>query len=155
MSYFLIICLILVGFIFVTLELLVFPGTTLAGVAGLASLGYAIYGTFTHHGSRAGYITLAVVLALSVILLVIIFRSKTWRKLELNATLDGKVNVDASKLQVGMKGVASSRLAPMGTVEVEGDFYEASSQSSFIDPKTPVRVVKIEGGKVWVREDLE
>lgn len=155
MSYFLIICLILIGFIFITLELLVFPGTTLAGVAGLASLGYAIYGVFTYHGTRAGYIALAVVLALSIVLLVVIFRSRTWRKLELDATVDGKVNDTSAKLKVGDKGVASSRLAPMGTIEVDGEFYEAASQTSFIDPKTPVKVVKIEGGKVWVKADAD
>lgn len=155
MSYFLIICLILIGFIFITLELLVFPGTTLAGVAGLASLGYALYGVFTYHGARAGYIALAVVLALSIVLLVLIFRSRTWRKLELDATVDGRVNESASQLQVGMKGVAVSRLAPMGTVEVDGELYEAASQASFINPKTPVTVVKIEGGKVWVKADAE
>ena len=155
MSYFLIICLILIGFIFITLELLVFPGTTLAGVAGLASLGYALYGVFTYHGTQAGYIALAVVLALSIVLLVLIFRSRTWRKLELDATVDGRVNESAAQLQVGMKGVAVSRLAPMGTVEVDGELYEAASQASFINPKTPVTVVKIEGGKVWVKADAE
>ena len=155
MSYFLIVCLILIGFIFVSLELLVFPGTTLAGVAGLASLGYAVYGAFVYHGTQAGYAVLVTVLVLSVILLVVIFRSRTWRKLELDATVDGRVNEASSKLQVGMKGVAISRLAPMGTIEVEGETYEAGSQTSFIDPKTPVRVVKIEGGKVWVKQEAE
>lgn len=155
MSYFLIVCLILIGFIFVSLELLVFPGTTLAGVAGLASLGYAVYGAFAYHGTQAGYAVLVTVLVLSVILLVVIFRSRTWRKLELDATVDGRVNEASSKLQVGMKGVAISRLAPMGTIEVEGETYEAGSQTSFIDPKTPVRVVKIEGGKVWVKQEAE
>lgn len=139
MSYFLIICLILIGFIFITLELLVFPGTTLAGVAGLASLGYALYGVFTYHGTRAGYIALAVVLALSVVLLVVICRSRTWRKLALDATVDGRVNESATKLQAGMKGVATSRLAPMGTIEVEGEFYEAASQTSFMTPRHPSR----------------
>ena len=95
------------------------------------------------------------VLALSIVLLVLIFRSRTWRKLELDATVDGRVNESASQLQVGMKGVAVSRLAPMGTVEVDGELYEAASQASFINPKTPVTVVKIEGGKVWVKADAE
>ena len=94
-------------------------------------------------------------MALSIVLLVLIFRSRTWRKLEFDATVDGRVNESASQLQVGMKGVAVSRLAPMGTVEVDGELYEAASQASFITPKTPVTVVKIEGGKVWVKEYAE
>lgn len=153
MSYFLIVCLILIGFIFITLELLVFPGTSLAGVAGLGALGYALYGTFTHHGAKAGYVILAIVLLLSVALLVFILRSRTWRKLELDTAVEGRVNEESSKLQVGMEGKTVSRLAPMGTVEIEGDFYEAGSLSAFIDPGIPVKVARIEGGKVWVKEN--
>lgn len=153
MSYFLIVCLILIGFVLVTLEMIVVPGIGLAGVAGIGSLGYALYGTFTYHGEKAGYITLAIVLVLSVVLLIFIMRSRTWRKLALNTSVDARVNEESSRLQAGMKGIASSRLAPMGTIEVNGEFFEASSISAFIDQHTPVEIIKVEGGKVWVKAD--
>lgn len=153
MSYFLIGCLILMGFAFIALELLVFPGTTLAGVAGLGALGYAVYGTFVHHGNTAGYVMLVTVLLLSIVMLVLILRSKTWRKLELDASLKGRVNEEADALQVGMKGVTVSRLAPMGTVEIDGERYPATALSSFIDQQRAVKVMKVENGKVWVKED--
>lgn len=153
MSYFLIVCLILIGFVLVTLEMIVVPGIGLAGVAGIGSLGYALYGTFTYHGEKAGYITLAIVLVLSVVLLIFIMRSRTWRKLALNTSVDARVNEESSRLQAGMKGIASSRLAPMGTIEVNGEFFEASSVSAFIDQHTPVEIIKVEGGKVWVKAD--
>lgn len=155
MSYLLIVSLILIGFILITLELIVVPGIGLAGVAGLGSLGYALYGTFTYHGEKAGYITLAIVLVLSVVLLFFVMRRRTWRKLELDTAVDVRVNEESSRLQAGMKGVASSRLAPMGTIEVNGEFFEASSVSAFIDQHTPVEIIKVEGGKVWVKADLQ
>lgn len=153
MSYFLIVCLILIGFVLITLEMIVVPGIGLAGVAGIGSLGYALYGTFTYHGEKSGYITLAIVLVLSVVLLIFIMRSRTWRKLALNTSVDARVNEESSRLQAGMKGIASSRLAPMGTIEVNGEFFEASSISAFIDQHTPVEIIKVEGGKVWVKAD--
>ena len=91
------------------------------------------------------------VLAASIVLIIFLLRSKTWKKLQLDTSLDGKVNVEAEKLQVGQKGLAVSRLAPMGTIEVDGTFYEAQSVLDLIDQKTPVKVVKIEGSKIWVQ----
>lgn len=151
MSYTLIICLIIIGFILLTLEILVFPGTSVAGILGLGALVFSVYETFATHGNTAGWIMLSCVLAASIVLIIFLLRSKTWKKLQLDTSLDGKVNVEAEKLQVGQKGLAVSRLAPMGTIEVDGTFYEAQSVLDLIDQKTPVQVVKIEGSKIWVQ----
>ena len=69
----------------------------------------------------------------------------------MDTSIDGKVNVEAENLQVGQEGIAISRLAPMGTIDVDGAFYEAQSVLDLIDQKTPVKVVKIEGSKIWVQ----
>ena len=137
MSYTLIICLIIIGFILLTLEILVFPGTSVAGILGLGALVFSVYETFATHGNTAGWIMLSCVLAASIVLIIFLLRSKTWK--------------EAEKLQVGQKGLAVSRLAPMGTIEVDGTFYEAQSVLDLIDQKTPVKVVKIEGSKIWVQ----
>lgn len=153
MSIILIICLILIGLVLIVLELLVFPGTTFAGMLGLGAMGYSVYSAFSTYGGTVGWIVLVAVLFLSMITLVVIFRSRTWRKLQLETALDGKVNREAEKVRVGQKGVALSRLAPMGTVELDGEFYEAQSVLSFVDPHSRIRVVKVEGSKIWVEED--
>ena len=51
MSYTLIICLIIIGFILLTLEILVFPGTSVAGILGLGALVFSVYETFATHGN--------------------------------------------------------------------------------------------------------
>ena len=151
MSYTLIICLILIGFILLALEILVFPQTSVAGILGLAALVFSVYETFATHGNMAGWIVLSCVIVASLVLIIFLLRSKTWRKFQLDASIDGKVNVDAEKLRVGQEGVAVSRLAPMGTIDVDGVFYEAQSVLDLIDQRTPVKVVRIEGSKIWVR----
>ena len=151
MSYPLLLCLILIGFVLLALEILVFPGTSVAGILGLAALVFSVYETFATHGSLAGWIMLVCVLVFLVVMLILILRGKTWKKFQLDTSLDGKVNVEAEKVKVGQEGVAISRLAPMGTVEIEGTFYEAQSVMDLIDQKTKVKVVKVEGNKLWVQ----
>lgn len=153
MSITLIVCLILIGLVLIVLELLVFPGTSVAGILGLGAMAYSVYAAFASYGATAGWIVLASVLAACAITLVVVLRSKTWRKLQLDTSLEGKVNVEPERVKAGQRGIAVSRLAPMGTVELDGEFYEAQSLLSFIDQRTPVRVVKVEGSKIWVEED--
>lgn len=152
MSLILIICIILIAFALLALEILVLPGTTVAGILGIGGLCFAVYSAFTSMGTLAGWIVLASVLVSSVLFLIIILRSKTWEKLKLNASIDAKVNTLESSVEEGEEGISISRLAPMGTIELKGEYYEAQSLLNFIEPQKKVRVVKVDGNKIWVEE---
>lgn len=153
MSYTLIISLILVGFLLLALEILVLPGTTVAGILGVGGIVFAIYSAFSHFGQTAGWIVLASTIAAAIVFLVVILRSKTWKKLQLDTSLESKVNTQASQVREGDCGVSISRLAPMGTAEIDGDYYEVQSLLSFVDAQKKVKVVKVEGSKIWVKEE--
>lgn len=152
MSLILIICIILIAFALLALEILVLPGTTVAGILGIGGLCFAVYSAFTSMGTLAGWIVLASVLVSSVLFLIIILRSKTWEKLKLNASIDAKVNTLESSVEEGEEGISISRLAPMGTIELKGEYYEAQSLLNFIEPQKKVRVIKVDGNKIWVEE---
>lgn len=151
--YILIAFLVLLGFTLLALELLLLPGTTVVGVLGLVSLVGADWLVFSFYGSTPGYLVLAALILLSVVFLVVVLRSRTWKKLQLDAAIDSRVNEAVGKLRVGQKAVTVSRMAPTGTIEIEGELYEAQSLSAFIDQRTPVRVSKVEGSKIWVESD--
>lgn len=153
MSLFLIGTLIILGFVLLILELLVLPGTTVVGILGLGAIGYAIYESFVAYGPIAGTITIALSLVLGVLLLVYALRSKTWQKLKLTAEIRGKSKEDiGQKVQVGDKGICISRLAPMGNVDFQGDYYEAQSLLNFVDQGKEVVIIKIDGNKIYVKE---
>ncbi|MEG1498284.1 MAG: NfeD family protein [Bacteroidales bacterium] len=152
MSFFLIVTLVVIGFVLILLEIFILPGTTVAGILGGAALIFAIYQSFVLYGSFIGFISLAAILLLGGLLLFYMLHTKAWQKLSLKTEINAKVNENGrGVLKVGQKGYCISRLAPMGTAEFEEDFFEVQSVLSFIDPKTPVEIVKIEGSKIWVK----
>ncbi|MDO9512058.1 MAG: NfeD family protein [Bacteroidales bacterium] len=154
MSWTIILIIIVIGLLLVILEVLVIPGTTIAGVLGLIALGIAIWQAFATHGNIPGVITLAGTILVSVIALYFSLKSKTWNKLMLKDTISSQVNiVEAEKVKAGDIGVSVSRLAPMGNVEIKGEYFEAQTFGEFIDPGKNIIVIKTEHSKIFVKSN--
>jgi membrane-bound ClpP family serine protease len=152
MSWSLIVVLIVIGLIFLLLEMLVIPGTTIAGVVGFGCVVVAVWAAFATHGTNAGLLTLGITVFLSALSLYYALKSKTWRKLSLETRNEAKVNViDENLVKPGDTGVAISRLAPAGTVEIKGEQFEAHTYGEFVNPGTKVEVVKVEFNKIFVK----
>ncbi len=152
MSWSLIVVLIVIGLIFLLLEMLVIPGTTIAGVVGFGCVVVAVWAAFVTHGTNAGLLTLAISVFLSALSLYYALKSKTWRRLSLETRNEAKVNViDENLVKPGDTGVAISRLAPAGTVEIRGEQFEAHTYGEFLNPGTKVEVVKVEFNKIFVK----
>lgn len=150
MSWVLIITLILLGFLLFLVEILLIPGTSVAGIIALVSMVIGIVGAFGISTS-AGLITLFISLALGGGLIYFALKSKTWKKFALDAAVDGRVNLlDENKLKVGDQGITVSRIAPMGKAEFHGEFFEVVSDAGLIDEQKKVVVKKIDGNKIWV-----
>jgi len=151
MTWTLIIILILVGFLFLLLEILVLPGTNIAGILGFVLIGIGVYFAF-RIGTTAGVITLGGSVVLSVVFLMLVLKSKTWKKLTLKSEIDSKVNViDESQVKVGDTGLTVSRLAPAGKAMFKNDYFEVHTQGEFIDPDTEIIVTKVDFNKIYVK----
>lgn len=152
MHWILIATFIIIGLIFLALEILVIPGVGIAGIIGFILIIVGIWQTYTGHGMLAGHLVLAGTFILTVTTLVLSLRSKTWRKLALSTSIDSKVNlVDENNLKPGDSGKTVSRLAPMGKALINGEYYEVSTNGDFIDQQTEVVVVKIDHSKIIVK----
>ncbi|HAW59195.1 MAG TPA: serine protease [Bacteroidales bacterium] len=152
MSWSIIIILIVIGLIFMVLEILVIPGTSVGGIVALACLGIAIWQSFANYGMTAGLITLGVTLLVSFLALYFSLKSKTWKRLMLTEENTAKVNViDEDIVKPGKQGLTISRLAPAGKVEIDGQEYEAHTFGEYVDPGQKVIVVKIEFNKIYVK----
>ena len=144
--------LVIAGILLMFVEFLLVPGVGVAGVFSLLSLGAACWYTFYCIGYSAGWWVTSVVLALLLVFLFIILRTKTWKKLELNTDVTSKVNTASSQLHVGDNGVTLTRLAPIGTGRFGTLCCEVkSSDSSMIASGTPVEVVQIIDNQVLVK----
>lgn len=152
MHWLLIATFIVIGLVFLALEILVIPGVGVAGVIGFILIAIGVWQAYAGHGMVAGHLVLGGTFTLTVLTLVLSLRSKTWRKLALSTAIESKVNViDEMKIKAGDTGTTVSRLAPMGKAIINGEFYEVSTNGDFVDQQTEIVVLKIEFSKIIVK----
>ncbi len=152
MSWTIILVLILVGLLFLILEILVVPGTTLVGVLGFILMVIGIWQTYATHSTRTGHYVLAATLVLSIAVVAVSLRSKTWNRVMLHTELDGRANMrDLAKIKIGDEGISISRLAPMGKALINDEYYEVSSPGEFVDEGKAIVITKIEYKKIFVK----
>jgi membrane-bound ClpP family serine protease len=151
MSLLAIVLLIILGLVLLLIEFAVIPGVTIAGIGGFLLLAASVYIAFADLGTVAGFLTLAVVLIASPIMIYYFFKSRAGKHMILDSEINAKVeNFSHDKLKVGDVGKTIGRLAPMGKIKVNGEVVEAQSTGTFIDHQTDIRIVKIQLNKIIV-----
>lgn len=148
-----IILLSLLGLLFLFAEVLLLPGVSVGAVLALICYGSAVYLAFTELGSAAGFVVLVSILVVSLIVVVLSLRAKTWQRFSLNQKItSSSMPTPAEEIAIGAHGRSISRLAPMGKVEIAGRTYEAKSTDAYIDPKQEIEVVGFENFNVIVKQ---
>lgn len=143
--------LILIGFVLVVLEFLVFPGVHVTGFIGFACIGFGIYLAYQSLGVKTGHTVVLVTAVGGIVLTWYVLRSQTWKRLSLESQIDSTVEGVDESVKPGDCGVCLGRLAPMGKVKVGEVVTEAMSQSGYIDPDRKVEVVKVYKDKIIVK----
>ncbi|MBR1644853.1 MAG: NfeD family protein [Bacteroidales bacterium] len=140
---------IFLGILLVALEIVVLPGG-IAGILGgcIAAVGIGL--TFHYHGFTTGTIVLLSSLAICVLLVILMMKSRTWKRFTLNQNIDGVVNTHSDTQLIGQIGTTLSRLVPAGNALLDGKITEVHSESGFIPEGQQVKVVAVEGYKVLV-----
>ena len=148
-----IIILIVLGILLFVIEFLLVPGVTIAGIGGLVLTVFGVYKAFNDFGPSTGIWVLIGTLVLSVFVIIMSLRTRTWSKLMLRTNVDGTVdkNLTGDQVKTGDRGKALTRLAPMGKVMVNDLVREAKSTEGYIEENTPVEVVSLEGTRISVR----
>lgn len=153
MAWSVIVVLILIGLLFIILEILVIPGVAIFGILGVIIILIGVWQSYISYGTTAGHIVLASSILLSIVTLVFSLRSKTWKRMMLNSKIEGKTNViDENKIKAGDTGKTTSRLSPAGKAIINGDYYEVHTQSEFMDPGTEIEIIKIDFNKIYVKQ---
>jgi membrane-bound ClpP family serine protease len=152
MSVGLVIAVIIVGLILVLLEILVIPGVGVAGILG----GMLIIGGVVLAYTKSvnfGHSMLAFSAVLTGVSFYYSMRAKTWNKVALNESLEGKVNViEKDSVKQGDIGTSISRLAPIGIAEINNKEFEVESIDGFINEHSTIEVVNIQGNKIIVKQ---
>ena len=147
-----IIFLVLLGLFFLIAELVFLPGAALGVILALASYAAATYFAFMRIGMVGGFITLGIIILLSLIATIISLRTKTWQRFALKNKVEGQsMQTPADEVQIGDCGITTSRLSPMGKILINGKEYEAKSAEAYIDQRREVTVVGFENFTVIVK----
>lgn len=151
MNWGIIITLIMIGIIGLALEFLIIPGGIVGVISAIVIAGGVVM-SYVQYGPTAGNITLISTMVLTIVSIILLLRSKTWKKLMLNTKIESKVNeIDNNKIKVGMTGVSVSRLAPSGKAMFDGEIVEVFSMQNFIDENLEIVIMQIEGNKIIVK----
>ena len=145
---------ILLGILFLLLEIFLLPGIGIAGIAGVIFVVGGVVYAYMYIGATAGnlfFLASAVLLGAGFFLLL---RSRSLQKISLNTEIDSTVdNSDLKKINVGDTGVALSRLNPMGKVKINDLLIEGKSlDGELINEDSEVEVVRIGSSNIIVKE---
>jgi membrane-bound ClpP family serine protease len=147
-----VIALLLLGVLLLLLEILFVPGTTIVGVGGIVLLAIGIYLAYDYLGTAAGHISLASCLVAVILSLVVLLKGQTWKKMALEAHVQGKSVEEIEKLvSVGDEGKTVSRLNPSGKALFGDNIIEVDAAGEFVDAESKIVVTKVEQNKIRVK----
>lgn len=142
--------LMIVGVIFLVVELFLMPGIGLAGLASIACMGTAVYYAYLNFGTTVAAILLGISILLFVFSTYFFLRKKTLDRIALHTQLKGQVTNQAENITVGDIGQTVTRLAEIGKAEFNNKVIEVRSIEGFINQNTPIKVKRITGTQVLV-----
>ena len=132
------------------------PGI-IAGVIGGILLIASIFTAYECIGPAAGNITLIATTAVTGALwwwwATKFQHTRFGRRMTLTAADTGTAQADGLAQWIGQTGTAITPLRPSGTILVAGKRVDAITGGDFIEPGTPVRIVRIEGSGVIVHRE--
>lgn len=148
----------LAGLVLLVLEVFITPGFGLLGALGLAAVGGSVI--MSYNNATQALISLSgaisVTLLMSFVLLRYLDRRGVFGQLLLTTTQPREEGYSAAAPQlarlVGRAGTALTVLRPAGVALLDGERIDVVSEGGFLPAGAPVRVVKVEGNRVVVRE---
>ena len=144
------------GITLLALEIFI-PSFGLIGICGLVLVGLSLYNSFRMDGRE---VILLVAATLAIIISVTAYVTLGFRANIFDKGILKSVNskergynskADYSHL-VGKTGNSRSILRPTGRIEIDGNYYDATSQGEFIKSFCKIEVVSVKDGHIVVKE---
>ena len=142
--------LLIVGFIFIVIEVFLVPGFSVPGLAGIGMIGYGIFRAKMTYGSSGALVTFAVSAVAAIILIKAALRSRIVKKFGLEYSEKEAKAVDDYSILIGKNGTAMSTLRPSGTAMIDNIRYDVVTDGEYIEKDSPIRVSEIEGTRIIV-----
>lgn len=151
----LVLILIVLGFILLLIEILVIPGFGIPGIVGLFFLTAASYIAYKRLDPLAGIATTIGSLIVLGVFIKLLPRSKTWRRLHLEATETKEKGFHSAKDElrdlIDKEGISITVLRPSGTALIDNKRVDVVTEGVFIQENARIKVIKVDGSRVLVR----
>lgn len=144
------------GFILLLIELFT-PGFAVAGVSGTLLLIFGCYLAYTKLNLLWGILTSLISLLAVVGFFKMFTHSFIWKKIRLESRQSKATGFSAGEdlsRFLNKDGVTISALRPSGIANIDGKRLDVTAESLFIEKDKKVRVIKVEGNKVIVKEEV-
>lgn len=149
--------LFVLGLILLLIEVFVIPGFGITGVLGLIGMAVGIIMAFGN--VKAGLIGFTIALTASIVAIVLLWQrivsSRFFKKLILTHREEQSLGYQGPRdfqHLLGKTGITLTPLRPAGTALIDGERYDVVSEGGFLDPDTPIHVIRVEGTRIVVRE---
>ena len=150
----------ILGVALLLIELFVIPGFGVAGIAGIVLMLGSVFFVFRNAyklETAVFGLSFAIILAfaLAIALSYVLPKTRTWNHLVLSTVMDSGVGFHSAPREdfqgyVGKTGIALTPLRPAGTVRVDDKRLDVVTVGDFIMRETPVKIINVEGSKIFV-----
>ncbi|HCS10236.1 MAG TPA: Nodulation efficiency protein D (NfeD), partial [Clostridiales bacterium] len=144
-----------IGLMLIVIEGMV-PGFGLPGISGIIFIVIGII--MAMNNLRLAVLSLSIAIILTTIATIIFVKLGCRSKIFNNVILSNKLLKDKGYIPskdmehlLGEEGIALSELRPAGFIEIGNNKYDALSDGGFIVRNDKIKVVKVEGSKIFVR----
>ena len=154
------------GILLLLLEILVIPGFGIAGISGIILVLSGIFLSFVKNPLSAtssqlnqAFYSFSFTIIVTFLGIIIAWRylphTSLWKRLILNFSETRKQGFDSSASAqsfLGKTGESLTQLRPSGRVMVGGKTLDVITEGEFIEKDKPIKVIKVEGNKITVKE---
>ena len=142
--------LIIIGFIFLILEIFIVPGFSVPGLAGLAMIGYGIFRARVEYGTPGILIAIATSAVAAIILVKLALKSRAIKAIGLDYSVKEAKAVDDYSTLVGKEGTALTTLRPSGMANIDDKRFNVVTSGEYIETNSPIKVSAVEGTRIIV-----
>ena len=152
--------LFLIGIGLIALEIFVIPGFGIAGILGITLMLGSVFFVFDkayEFETAVLWLSISVILSAALIILAVWFLPETqlFRRFALQTVMDTEMGYHSSSTEnfqdyLGQSGTALTPLRPAGTVRIGDKRLDVVTAGDFIPQNSNVKVIEVEGSKVFV-----